>query len=66
MQKQEMEIAIGPDGKVSLKVFGVKGDDCLDLTKDLEEALGEVTERERTAEFYERSPAPNQNKVTPK
>ena len=51
--KKDIEIEIMPDGTVSLAVKGAKGKECLDLTKFLEEALGEVTERTHTSEYYE-------------
>jgi hypothetical protein len=63
MQKQELEIIIDSDGKVSVKVAGVKGGDCLEVTKELEEALGEVETREHTAEFYERESDGVQKKI---
>ena len=54
MELQEIEVVIDKDGKVRIEVRGVKGMSCLDLTKDLEEALGgEVEEREMTPEAYE-------------
>jgi hypothetical protein len=56
MHKQELEIVISPDGKVSFTVKGVKGSSCVDETKFLEQALGgEVTEQQKTSEFYEGS-----------
>ena len=51
--RHELEIEIGPDGEITIKVKGAEGDKCLDLTKDLEEALGLVTAREKTSEFYQ-------------
>lgn len=52
--RQEIEIVIGKDGKVSFQIKGVKGPQCLAETKFLEDALGgEVLEREKTGEFYE-------------
>jgi hypothetical protein len=51
--KREMKISIGPDGSVNIEVAGVPGGDCLDFTKFIEEELGEVTNREHTAEFYQ-------------
>ena len=51
--KKDIIITIGPDGNVNLKVEGVAGKDCLDLTKFLEEELGEVTERVHTSEYYQ-------------
>ena len=35
MELQEVEVVIDADGEVRLHVRGVKGDACLDLTRDL-------------------------------
>ncbi len=52
MEIQELEIAIAPDGTVTCNVRGVKGQSCLDLTKDLEADLGgKILVRERTWEM---------------
>ena len=54
MGLEEIEVFIDKDGQMRIEVRGVKGMSCLDLTKDLEEALGgEVEEREMTPEAYE-------------
>lgn len=54
MELQEIEVFIGRDGQVRIEVRGVKGTSCLDLTKDLEAALGgQVESREMTPEAYE-------------
>jgi hypothetical protein len=54
MELQEIEVSIAPDGTTRIEVRGVSGATCLDLTADLEAALGgEVTEREMTAEAQE-------------
>lgn len=51
MEVQEIEVQIGKDGQVELKVRGVKGKKCLDLTAELEKALGgNVLVRELTPE----------------
>ncbi|QQO09011.1 DUF2997 domain-containing protein [Breznakiella homolactica] len=52
-EKQELEIQITHDGTVTINVQGAKGSSCLDLTKDLEESLGVVMDRERKSSFYE-------------
>ena len=52
-KKHEIEIDIDDGGNVSFKVIGLKGKDCLAVTKDFEEALGIVASREKTAEFYQ-------------
>jgi hypothetical protein len=54
MEMQEIEVIIDRDGTVKLEVRGVKGTSCLDLTKDLEAALGgQVEDRQMTAEAQE-------------
>lgn len=52
MQIQEIEVVVHPDGKVKLHVRGAEGYQCLDLTADLEKALGgQVVAREYTPAF---------------
>jgi acylphosphatase len=53
-EKQEMEITIGKDGEVQIHVQGVDGKSCMELTKDLEEALGVVTTREKTGDYFKK------------
>ena len=58
MDKEELEITIDAKGQVSIKVAGAKGGKCLDITKPIEEALGEVKVREMTPEYYEQTTDP--------
>jgi len=54
MDLQEIDVVIDKDGQVKIEVRGVKGPSCLDLTKELEAALGgEVADRQMTAEAAE-------------
>jgi hypothetical protein len=54
MDVQEIEVTIDKDGQVRIHVMGIKGDACLDLTHELELALGGVVvEREMTPEALE-------------
>jgi hypothetical protein len=54
MELQEIEVVIGKDGEVQIQVRGVKGQKCLELTKELEEALGgEILARVMTPESQE-------------
>lgn len=53
MEMQELEITIDREGRVQVAVRGVKGEGCLALTKNIEDAVGTVEEREYTAEYYE-------------
>lgn len=52
MQKQEIEIAVLPDGRVEYTIRGVKGSACESIAALLDQ-LGEVEREERTAEYYE-------------
>lgn len=51
--KYEIDIEVRPDGSVGLGVKGAKGKKCKEITKFLEEALGDVTHVEPTPEYYE-------------
>jgi hypothetical protein len=53
MEMQEMEITIDKEGRVQVAVRGVHGEGCVALTKNIENAVGEVEERKYTAEYYE-------------
>jgi Protein of unknown function (DUF2997) len=52
-EKTELVVTIGADGVVRIETHGLKGQACLLETKDLEEALGKVKNREKTSEYYE-------------
>ena len=51
-KKQTLKFSIRQDGLVSEEVIGVVGNACQDLTKSIEEKLGEVTYIERKPEYY--------------
>jgi hypothetical protein len=51
MQRQEIEIAILPDGRVQYTIKGVQGSAC-DNVSALLEQLGKVEQTERTADYY--------------
>jgi hypothetical protein len=54
MELQEIEVFIDTNGEVRLHVCGVKGESCLDLTRELEAALGgQVASRQMTPEALE-------------
>ena len=53
--EQEIEYTIHQDGRVEVRVNGVKGSGCLELTKELEEMLGEVVVRKNTDEMFEQN-----------
>lgn len=64
MELEEIDVFIDKSGQVRIEVRGVKGGQCLTVTKDLERALGgQVITREMTPESN--SPeTQNQNKRT--
>jgi hypothetical protein len=51
--KQEIEFTINPDGSVGIAVKGAKGKKCTEITQEIEEALGIVTNRTYTSEYYQ-------------
>jgi hypothetical protein len=53
--KKELIIEIAPDGSLRIKTEGFKGAECEEELKPIEKALGQVTERTRTSEFYQQS-----------
>jgi len=53
MDLQEMEITIDKEGRIQVNVKGVQGTGCLALTRELENALGVVEQREYTADYYQ-------------
>ena len=63
-ENQRIEFVIRPDGTVEEKVTGVSGPACDQITSAVEDALGEVTRRERTAEYYNNSEQHSGDTVT--
>lgn len=56
MELQEIDVYIDTDGTVRIEVRGLKGTGCLDLTRELEAALGDqIDSREMTPEAYEQA-----------
>ena len=54
MEFQEIEVFIDKNGQVRIELNGIKGTGCLELTKELEQALGgQVINREMRSEAYE-------------
>jgi hypothetical protein len=52
MSQPEFEITIGKDGKVNVRVKGVSGKKCLELTDMLRDIVGREESRELTSEYY--------------
>ena len=52
-EQSKLKFTIRQDGLVSEEVIGVVGNACQDLTKLIEERIGEVTYVETKPEFYQ-------------
>lgn len=50
---ERIEFKIFPDGRVEEKVIGVKGESCLEVTREINEKLGNVISSAPTEEMYE-------------
>ena len=59
MKKQTLKFIIRQDGYVTEEVMGVIGNQCQEITKSIEEKLGEVSYVETKPEYYQ-----TQNNVT--
>ena len=53
MPQQQIKFTIRQDGLVSEEVFGAVGNECQDITKSIEEKLGNVTYVETKPEYYQ-------------
>jgi Protein of unknown function (DUF2997) len=53
MEMQELEITIDNEGRIGVKVNGAHGPGCLEITKNLENAAGEVEKQELLPAYYE-------------
>ncbi|MGD0080102.1 MAG: DUF2997 domain-containing protein [Methanoregula sp.] len=55
MDMKELDITIDREGRVRVAVRGGHGEDCIDLTRKIEEAVGVVEERALLPEYYEQA-----------
>ena len=62
MNQETLTFKIRQDGKVNLEVNGVTNDTCLNITKDIEEALGILEVREFKPHYYQSNVALQHNK----
>ena len=53
MAKDELEIEIGPDGKVTVRTIGIKGPRCVDVAEAVARIVGQEQSRRLTSEYYE-------------
>ena len=52
-QQQTVKFTINQDGTVSEEVIGVIGNECQNITRSIEEKLGNVTYVETKPEYYQ-------------
>ena len=52
-EQQTLKFTIRQDGLVTEEVFGAVGNECQDITKSIEEKLGNVTYVETKPEYYQ-------------
>ena len=52
-KQQKLKFTIRQDGLVTEEVFGTVGNECQDITKSIEEKLGDVTYIETKPEYYQ-------------
>ena len=52
-KRRDLVITSDADGNVQIQVEGVAGSSCVEMTKWLEDELGDVTDREFTGEYYQ-------------
>ena len=62
MNQERLTFKIRQDGKVNLEVNGVMNNLCLNITKDIEEALGLLQTREFKPHYYQSNVAFQHNK----
>jgi hypothetical protein len=52
---EEIKVFIEKDGSVTLNVIGMSGPRCLQTTEAFEREMGNVVDRRRTGEFYQKA-----------
>ena len=53
MEKQTLKFTISQDGTVAEEVFGAVGNECENITRSIEEKLGNVIYVETKPEYYQ-------------
>ena len=52
-----IEITVAPNGQTQVQTKGFLGASCRDVSRFLEQALGQRTDEQLTAEFHQTEPA---------
>lgn len=53
MAQEELEIEISPQGVVTMRTKGIKGEACMDVADLLARIVGQEQSRSKTSEYYE-------------
>ena len=61
MSQQTIKFTIKQDGTVTEEVIGVVGNECENLTKNIEEKLGVVQRVEHKPEYYQQKQTTEEN-----
>ena len=56
MVKKRLKVMISPTGEVTIEAIGYTGANCEEATRDIEKALGKVTEKKNKAERFAQGP----------
>ena len=57
---KSIEIVVSPIGDIQIEAVGFQGTDCTKATQFLEEALGNIQQREKKPEFHATTRRTNQ------
>lgn len=53
MEREELEISISADGKVTVRTLGIKGPRCVEVAEAIAQIIGREESRQLTEEYYE-------------
>jgi hypothetical protein len=53
---QIIEVIVSPDGQTKIETKGFQGSACRDASRFIEQALGQQTSEQLTAEFHQAQP----------
>lgn len=51
-ERHDLNIIINKNGEIEIKVEGIKGSKCIQLTEELEKQLGDLISQEKTSDYY--------------
>jgi hypothetical protein len=57
---QHIEVTVSPQGETKIQTKGYEGSRCREASKFLEQALGLVTDEQKTSDYYVQTPAEQQ------